>query len=111
MTDKPKPLDLSIFNGHTPGPWSAHAGDPDEGHDCYEIRRAGEYIASVAWQLRTDAALIAAAPDLLAEVKRLRAENEALKKFEPNCILDNDGAAKAAKLVEHFNYRFDGAGQ
>ena len=21
MTDKPKPLDLSIFDGHTPGPW------------------------------------------------------------------------------------------
>lgn len=71
MTDKPE-LDLSVFDGHTPGPWKAHTSDPDDGHDCYEITRGGEYIASVAWQLGADATLIAAAPDLLAEVRRLR---------------------------------------
>lgn len=68
-------IDITQFNGHTAGPWSVGpAGtvyDADGGvvSECFrDARHAGT--------ARSDVSLIASAPDLLAEVIRLRAEVE-----------------------------------
>jgi len=69
----PKPLDLSRFEGHTPGPWRSEpswsaVGAPD-GCILFDYFGANE----------TDISLAAAAPELLAEVVRLRAHNARLQ--------------------------------
>ena len=64
-------LDLSQFDGHTPGPWGV---DDDQGI----TEPSGGYVGSVRLNsycdlsVDPDARLIAAAPDLLAELKELR---------------------------------------
>ena len=74
-------MDTSKFKGHTSGPWKAiflNAGGPVQ-NEGWEIFTPDYDVA--AWITRgapirkkEDAALIAAAPDLLAEVERLRSE-------------------------------------
>lgn len=79
-------LDLSKFDGCTPGPWSVQ-------HVC-NLSVAGNallsssiYIFQASLQIHPDSVetnrqLLEAAPELLAEVKRLRAELAELKKQE-----------------------------
>ena len=78
------PLDLSRFDGHTPGPWDVFDYD---GQYVAVARRSGAYVAQCSGisatiegeQLRSNAELCAAAPTLLAEVRALRAERERLR--------------------------------
>ena len=82
-------IDLTQFEGHTPGPWyvrdaelrrsvapvvcTKHSPIPGAPEDEREVSRVLYYIGSEDREVRPNARLIAAAPDLLAEVKRLRA--------------------------------------
>ena len=71
-------LDLAQFAGHTPGPW--HVGEVQHARfPTYQVLdKKNEYVAIVDIYARSgadkDARLIAAAPTLLAESKRLREE-------------------------------------
>lgn len=82
MSSNPQPtppLDLAQFDGHTPGPWHTHDGarmpvvvrsdDERTVVMCYDHDGQDE---------EANAALIAAAPSLLAECRRLRAREAAL---------------------------------
>jgi hypothetical protein len=64
-------LDLSQFEGHTPGPWY-------EDEDGYTMGNAtdddADLVAETKFERDVDSRLALAAPKLLAEVKRLRAE-------------------------------------
>ena len=71
-------IDTDKIEGHTPGPWEL----TPEGHiiaenDTVVCNRYTKRL--VETHLPKDAQLIAAAPELLAEVKRLREENTRLK--------------------------------
>lgn len=80
-------LDLSAFEGHTPGPWkvrktSTHTAvdsvaDPKDPYTVLIDSLTGD--KAMDRQFRTDARLIAAAPALLAECKRLQASEAALR--------------------------------
>lgn len=73
-------MDLSKFDGHTSGPWvSQDASQPDCPFFYVRVAATGEWIVMVCdtekrghESTEANAALIAAAPDLLAEVRRLR---------------------------------------
>ena len=117
-----QPLDLAQFEGHTPGPWGVY-----DAHSTIQIDppgKSGERPAIVLWsgfdgndmsveQNRRNARLIAAAPALLAECRRLRAEEarlvallataqalrpSLLKDYGavPECVLDFCNRARAA---------------
>lgn len=83
MTD----LDLTRYEGHTEGPWSEPEFDCNPGDQGWWIRngRAGsdEYAVAVTFYGNprdvADARLIADAPLLLAEVRRLRVELDELR--------------------------------
>jgi len=67
-----RPLDLAAFDGHTPGPWRAMSGP-----GVAPCIAGGEIVvAAVMSDSAPNAALLAAAPDLLAEVKRLQQERD-----------------------------------
>ena len=69
-------MNTEQFDGHTPGPWDYQI--PETG-DNNIVDKEGEFVAQVAnREDGKNAQLIAAAPDLLAEVKRLREENRVL---------------------------------
>lgn len=80
---------MGDFNGHTPGPWYDVAGmvevDRDDEPDvcsCYprDFGQEHERIKERPFfEVCANARLIAAAPDLLAERDRLRAEVERLR--------------------------------
>lgn len=76
-------LDLSKYQGHTPGPWEKKTPSeiyPASLEDCRIIFPPLGYagpIAEVSGE--PDARLIADAPQLLAELREARAENEKLK--------------------------------
>lgn len=62
---------------HTPGPWLSHNGDESIGNP-YVYVSGGEVLAVTNWaydetELRANARLIAAAPDLLAVTHALQA--------------------------------------
>ena len=70
--------DAMSYEGHTPGPWAAGTNRMDGAHVlaesgdriiCYCHSRLGDDFSMT----RANSRLIAAAPDLLAENKRLRA--------------------------------------
>ena len=70
----------------TPAPWSYDAYDVDERESCglgFDIVGPPEAMLRGQLEHKSDASLIAAArdalPDLLAEVRKLRAENAALR--------------------------------
>lgn len=104
MTDNEhiKPLDLSRYEGHTPGPWKhqklgepanpyvvAVTAPPGYEHPQFTVA-AGTPTGGQGWpavglagrdpmESLINARLIADAPDLLAEVVKSRAENQRLK--------------------------------
>ena len=72
-----KPLDLTQFTGSTPGKWTYH---DLPGDDWCISTGPDDQISVVAPNLKPkekDGILIAAAPDLLAECKRLKTELKA----------------------------------
>lgn len=82
------PLNLDEFTGHTPGPW--HQGDGHGTGKGYAICSGPQILAKVngngypagignAPESDANAALIAAAPDILEECKRYRAALEAVR--------------------------------
>lgn len=88
----PAPLDLDAFTGHTPGPWSVP--EMDQKHDAdrsiLAYRRSGNpqwigraygggILTRADDEMKANAALIAAAPALLAELRAARAETERLR--------------------------------
>jgi len=69
-------IDTDKYEGHTPAPW---------GRDCDCLfEYGGVDIARLALGNEANAQLIADAPLLLAEVKRLREKNYKLKRFVEN---------------------------
>ena len=79
-------IDITKFEGHTPGPWSVGPWFDNDGQPEIVIEHmtpSGNLVPAVAIGgligQEANARLIAAAPDLLAEVIRLRAEVAALK--------------------------------
>lgn len=64
-------IDLTQFEGHTPGPWWCHGQVWIEG--------GGSTLADLVEASKADAALMTAAPMLLAEVKRQAEEIERLQ--------------------------------
>lgn len=97
--DPAPPLDFDAFNGHTPGPWASNLVP-----EVYAVREPGNCpeIASLPWsrmekqgkrsEALANAALIAAAPALLAECRRLRAENESMRLAGRELAADLDAA-------------------
>lgn len=90
-------LDLTQFDGHTPGPWvpvevmgaavGFAVGDAERKTIACVVKAFGaEPLPS-----RINARLIAAAPELLTEVIRLRAELEALMGASADLVADVDG--------------------
>lgn len=70
-------MNTEQFDGHTPGPWDYQI--PETG-DNNIVDKEGEFVAQVAnREDGKNAQLIAAAPDLLAEVKRLQHQVEAAR--------------------------------
>ena len=73
---------MDKYEGHTPGPWvAAWYGDVDEWQDgiglgIVAVSNGGICEMQNRPEVKANAALIAAAPDLLAENKRLRAALE-----------------------------------
>ncbi|RTL26403.1 MAG: hypothetical protein EKK55_07890 [Rhodocyclaceae bacterium] len=82
-------MDLSKFDGHTSGPWvSQDASQPDCLFFYVRVAATGEWIVMVCdtekrghKSTEANAALIAAAPDLLAEVRRLRKRDDDVKRI------------------------------
>jgi hypothetical protein len=79
-----KQLDLTQFEGHTPGPWRFEVTPQKVRNIEPRIATAwsqedGRNNAYMLIQTDRNAALLAAAPDLLAECKRLRSENARLR--------------------------------
>jgi hypothetical protein len=82
-------MNTEQFDGHTPAPWVAQCGSvytkASVGEDGYATvcvaRMDREEPSTVPTERDANARLIAAAPDLLAEVKRLREENKLVWKY------------------------------
>jgi hypothetical protein len=71
-------IDLTKFEGHTEGPWMA--GAYEGGWDC--VRESGTHIVcKLTLNNPTNAQLIAAAPDLLRELREARALLERAKEL------------------------------
>lgn len=90
--DPAPPLDLDAFAGHTPGPWAtfrqglvwfiSQEVDEDFRFSLAVVHEANYHacgIPAVRKEAEANAALIAAAPALLAECRRQRAEIERLR--------------------------------
>ena len=74
----PEPLDLNLYAGHKPGPWSVEGQSICcEHHGEFAVVDHGNYENDV------DARLIAAAPRLLSV---LRAHRAALEQLWPLCL-------------------------
>jgi hypothetical protein len=86
-------IDITKFDGHTAGPWSVGPWFDNDGEPELIIERKMEHgtlvtavaIGGLIGQ-EANARLIAAAPDLLAEVIRLRAEVAALTPEEVSAV-------------------------
>tara|TARA_R100001594_G_scaffold150530_1_gene212174 strand:+ start:1682 stop:2038 length:357 start_codon:yes stop_codon:yes gene_type:complete len=61
-------IDTDKYEGHTEGPWKAEYGD----YTTHVTNSDGVVVASVGFELDKDGQLIADAPLLLQEVKRLQ---------------------------------------
>ena len=74
---------------HTPGPWWFSKGGPLDPKDCLEIGAGNEVIAQVIYNGRrsnlNDARMIAAAPEMYAELERL-CEAFGWSENHPACI-------------------------
>ena len=73
-------MNLDQFDGHTPGPWAPvelmafAAGFAVEDAECRTVARIMKTHEVAPLPARANAALIAAAPELLSEVRRLTTE-------------------------------------
>lgn len=101
-------MDLSKFDGHTSGPWvSQDASQPDCPFFYVRVAATGEWIVMVCdtekrghESTEANARLIAAAPNLLAEVRRLATLVERMRGIiaDWNCWEDDPrGAAFALR--------------
>ena len=78
-------MNTDKYEGHTPGPWHYHFFDGvDEKY--HSVTWGGEFGIQLPVGHSADVKLIAAAPELLAEVKRLRGLSNALWGYI--CCLD-----------------------
>lgn len=99
-------LDLSRFEGHTPGPWDADYGpivatlDEGDSTDVLTIRVPTSEDYEVAW---TNQHLAAAAPDLLADIKRLEHRlmlaESALGEIR---VYHESGQGDLGEIIEHY---------
>ena len=71
-------LNLTEFNGHAPGPWKILSYSLND-QDILVCGKIGDWVCElknnkgkITEEMQVNARLIAAAPDLLAEVKALR---------------------------------------
>ena len=71
-------MNTEQFDGHTPGPWYLNTPDPNPART---VRFISDVCTDLLGASDADARLIAAAPDLLAEVKRWREECEAQQAY------------------------------
>ena len=92
-------IDTDKYEGHTPAPW---------GRDCDCLfEYDGEDIAKLALGNEANAQLIADAPKLLAEVKRLRKQLEDCKRqiqFTADWIRDRGETTHAKELDEFLGW-------
>jgi len=95
-------IDTSKYEGHTPGPWEAELDDTD-GHMYVAIAEGDEkrevFLDLPCWvceedmlELTATAELIADAPLILAEVKRLRERLIRAYDWAENAVNGNDSA-------------------
>lgn len=79
--------DLTKFEGHTPGPYVV-IENPNKPGDYYVAQESGICLWDDTGSIlkKADAALIAAAPKLLAEVKEADAENRVFREFIRNGV-------------------------
>ena len=80
-------IDTDKYKGHTPAPWRTAEGQPydDEGSHLDIVDANGVLVTETSYFTDNDhpnAQLIADAPLLLVEVKKLREENETLRKMD-----------------------------
>lgn len=113
-------LDLNQFKGFTPGPWMARRSqsaaksvtvktkNPDRTNTIFVVAEAVRYDRDMSPTAQnSNAALIAAAPDLLAECKRQREEIERLREAISGLLANLTGrAAGAAKAGDFDKSRF-----
>jgi len=94
MSAERKPLDLDSLRGHTPGPRCVVAG---KRATRLRVEADGVTVATVECasancdEAKAEAALIAAAPDLLAELTERRAKDALVAELvEASAILDRE---------------------
>lgn len=80
---------------HTPGPWRVVPSVVDDEWGITEYHKTGESVAQMVW--KRDAALIAAAPDLLEACKRIAAMAVV---WEPLSAGDIDDVLRAIAKAE-----------
>jgi hypothetical protein len=89
--------DIEFVEGHTPGPWRLNdkagiesAADIDWPHVTDEIATWYQYGIQQEHEAHANARLIAQAPALQDEVKRLRKENRELREHGSNQLFSVD---------------------
>ena len=89
-------IDTDKYEGHTPAPWTIELGNMEEyGETDTVMSSEGEVAMNV---MRQDVALLADAPLLLAEVKRLREGIEDLLRWKT--LLNELTVTKLTELIE-----------
>ena len=83
-------IDTEQFDGHTPGPWVHYTMGADEPYHSVHADGWETWGIQTPTTHGADARLIAAAPDLLAEVKRLRRLLQAVLDNADEADLDNE---------------------
>lgn len=104
MTAPAGAMDLERFVGHSEGTWEVNATPHSsnqnfvvlDGRKPHSKRVCAIYSANE----EADARLIAAAPSLLAECKRLRDENERLREALLACVVKLDADERDVKECE-----------
>lgn len=98
-------MDLSKYDGHTPGDWyddgyriygPTDKADKREGWLIVEYKHVGDFN-------RADAVLMTDAPLLLAELRRVTAEGDALRAAVEKavCLLKDNDERAAAVCLNH----------
>ena len=95
-------IDTDKYEGHTPAPWRIEYGDMEQYGETDTVLSGIDVVALDV--VRQDAQLIADAPLLLAEVKRLRATLSAdyVRESHPEFLKEQwaDGYISAKELYE-----------
>jgi hypothetical protein len=109
--------DVSEISGFTPGPWTSTGLEVRDAHGpiCLlsVVRNLGDGTRRASSEVYTSAALIAAAPDMHAEIARLRAGNdlyaaENKRLFDEGVRLRREKAALVAALTSLRWMRYGG---